>query len=119
MVKFQQATIGGGKFGSLPGKNHDFNLLVAFEQFLGEDLRQAGKSGGRAGSSKKISKTVGTDGNERQSSETQPEVKKNRRERGESEGREFSAESLSRMEVRMRANQKTKRSRGQTQKKRC
>ena len=96
-AKFQQATIGGGQFGSLSGKNHDFNLLVAFEQFLGEDLRQAGKSGGRAGSSKKISKTVGTDGNERQSSETQPEVKKNRRERGESEGREISDESLSKL----------------------
>ena len=96
-AKFQQATIGGGKFGSVSGKNHDFNLLVAFEQFLGEDLRQAGKSGGRAGSSKKISKTVGTDGNERQSSETQPEVKKNRRERGESEGREISDESLSKL----------------------
>ena len=96
-AKFQQATIGGGQFGSLSGKNHDFNLLVAFEQFLGEDLRQAGKSARRAGSSKKISKTVGTDGNERQSSETQPEVKKNRRERGESEGREISDESLSKL----------------------
>merc|ERR1719495_1694091 len=96
-VKFQQATIGGGQFGSVSGKNHDFNLLVAFEQFLGEDLRQAGKSAGRAGSSKKISKTVGTDGNERQSSETQPEVKKNRREREESEGRGIPAESLSKL----------------------
>ena len=96
-AKFQQATIGGGQFGSVSGKNHDFNLLVAFEQFLGEDLRQAGKSAGRAGSSKKISKTVGTDGNERQSSETQPEAKKNRRERGESEGREIPDESLSKL----------------------
>jgi len=96
-AKFQQVTIGGGQYGSVSGKNHDFNLLVAFEQFLGEDLRQAGKSAGRAGSSKKISKTVGTDGNERQSSETQPEVKKNRRERGESEGREISDESLSKL----------------------
>merc|ERR1712217_308344 len=34
-AKFQQATIGGGKYGSVSGKNHDFNLLVAFEQFLG------------------------------------------------------------------------------------
>merc|ERR1711962_433659 len=97
MVKFQQATIGGGQFGSLSGKNRDFNLLVAFEQFLGEDLRKAGKSAGRAGSSKKISKTVGADGNERQSGETQPEVKKNRRERGESEGREVPDESLSKL----------------------
>ena len=96
-AKFQQATIGGGQFGSVSGKNHDFNLLVAFEQFLGEDLRQAGKSAGRAGGGKKISKTVGTDGNERRSSETQPEGKKNRRERGESEGREIPDESLSKL----------------------